>query len=201
MLSLSPRNAVGVGYAQNDRPLLDACKFSAAVGNALGALKSHADVVLAGEDGPGAVELIDRILADDLASVDAARARGSVTIGQRNDVTEALAQSGTVALIAGRSGGGKSTLLAGLMERLCAAGYQFCALDPEGDFEDMEQALMIGDGDYAPKGVDVMRLLRQPRQSVIANLMQLAFDERPLFAPRCSHRCSRRAHSPAARTG
>ncbi|CAL8481682.1 protein of unknown function (plasmid) [Caballeronia sp. S22] len=83
-----------------------------------------------------------------------------MTIGQRSDVNEALAQSRTVALIAGRSCGGKSTLLAGLMERLCAAGYQFCALDPEGDCaRHRSRCRPAGErqsrGDHAPNSTSV----------------------------------------------
>ncbi|EKS70995.1 MULTISPECIES: HAD-IIB family hydrolase [Caballeronia] len=188
-MAFSPRNAVGVGDAQNDHPLLDACEFGAAVGNALDVLKAHADICLEGVAGAGVAELIDKILADDLAHLSRRDARHNLLIGHRTvsgdggdeDTAETLEQQGTVALLAGQSGGGKSTLLTGLMERLCAAGYQFCALDPEGDFDNLEKTLAIGNAEHAPKGDDIMKLLRQPRQPVVANLMHVAFAERPSY--------------------
>jgi hydroxymethylpyrimidine pyrophosphatase-like HAD family hydrolase len=68
-LGLSPRNAVGVGDAENDGPLLAACGCGVAVGNALPALRDMADLVIPGADGDGATELIDRLLASDLAEL------------------------------------------------------------------------------------------------------------------------------------
>ena len=38
-------------------------------------------------------------------------------------------------LVVGTSGGGKSTVAAGLIERLRAKGYAFCVIDPEGDYD------------------------------------------------------------------
>lgn len=189
MNSLSPRNAVGVGDAQNDHPLLDACEMSAAVSNAIPALKSHADIVLKSECGAGVTELIDAILADDLAAASERVTRRNVLLGERvngdsqqeGGEAETLAPQRTVALIAGQSGGGKSTLITGLMERLVAAGYQFCALDPEGDFDTFENALPIGDAETAPKADDITRLLHQPSQSVLVNLMRVTFADRPAY--------------------
>jgi HAD superfamily hydrolase (TIGR01484 family) len=66
-LGLAPRHVVGVGDAENDHALLDLCGCSAAVAGAVPMLKKHADFVTAGDDGRGVVELIDELLADDLA--------------------------------------------------------------------------------------------------------------------------------------
>lgn len=65
-LGLSPHNVVAVGDAENDQAFLDLCECSAAVANALPMLKEHADIITAGEDGQGVVELIDELLANDL---------------------------------------------------------------------------------------------------------------------------------------
>jgi HAD superfamily hydrolase (TIGR01484 family) len=67
-LGLSPQVAVGIGDAENDHALLELCAFGVAVANALPALKQAADFVTAGERGAGVVELIESLLADDLAS-------------------------------------------------------------------------------------------------------------------------------------
>jgi HAD superfamily hydrolase (TIGR01484 family) len=65
-LGLAPRATIAVGDAENDLALLDLCGFSVAVANALPALMARADLVTARGHGAGVVELIERILADDL---------------------------------------------------------------------------------------------------------------------------------------
>ncbi|TIX43185.1 MAG: HAD-IIB family hydrolase, partial [Mesorhizobium sp.] len=52
-LRLSPRNAVGVGDAENDHAFLQACGCSVAVDNALPAVKNTADLVTRGARGKG----------------------------------------------------------------------------------------------------------------------------------------------------
>lgn len=68
-LDIKLEQVVGVGDAENDHAFLAVCGVAAAVANALPALKERADVVLTGERGAGVAELIDRLLADDLAGV------------------------------------------------------------------------------------------------------------------------------------
>jgi hydroxymethylpyrimidine pyrophosphatase-like HAD family hydrolase len=65
-LGLSSTDAVGVGDAENDQAFLATCGTSVAVANALPALKEQVDLVTRGEAGPGVVEVVDRLLADDL---------------------------------------------------------------------------------------------------------------------------------------
>jgi hydroxymethylpyrimidine pyrophosphatase-like HAD family hydrolase len=60
---------VAVGDAENDQTFLAAPGFSAAVANALPALKAWVHLVTAGDHGAGVAELIDAFLADDLGSV------------------------------------------------------------------------------------------------------------------------------------
>src|SRR3954447_13533736 len=50
-LGLSPHNVVGVGDAENDHAFLELCECSAAVANALPALREKADVATAGDHG------------------------------------------------------------------------------------------------------------------------------------------------------
>jgi hydroxymethylpyrimidine pyrophosphatase-like HAD family hydrolase len=68
-LRIPAEKVVGVGDAENDHAFLRACGLAVAVANALPALKEAADLVTAGACGAGVTELIDRILADDLAGV------------------------------------------------------------------------------------------------------------------------------------
>jgi hydroxymethylpyrimidine pyrophosphatase-like HAD family hydrolase len=68
-LGLSPHQAAGVGDAENDHAFLAVCGCGVAVANALPALKERADFVTAGDHGAGVEELIEKLLADDLADI------------------------------------------------------------------------------------------------------------------------------------
>jgi hydroxymethylpyrimidine pyrophosphatase-like HAD family hydrolase len=68
-LAIAPDRVVGVGDAENDHAFLRLCGLSVAVSNALPALIAAVDLVTAGARGAGVTELIDALLADDLAHV------------------------------------------------------------------------------------------------------------------------------------
>jgi hydroxymethylpyrimidine pyrophosphatase-like HAD family hydrolase len=68
-VKLSPDEVVAVGDAENDHAFLEACGIGVAVANALPMLKERADFVTNGARGDGVVELINMILADDLAGI------------------------------------------------------------------------------------------------------------------------------------
>jgi hydroxymethylpyrimidine pyrophosphatase-like HAD family hydrolase len=68
-LGITHDRVVGVGDAENDHAFLQLCGVSVAVANALPAVKAAADLVTAGARGAGVAELIDRLVADDLAGV------------------------------------------------------------------------------------------------------------------------------------
>jgi DNA helicase HerA-like ATPase len=84
-----------------------------------------------------------------------------------------------VVLIAGKSGGGKTTLATGILERLAAAGYQFCIIDPEGDYEYLENVAVIGDAQRAPTANEVAKTLGDPGHNVVVNLLGVDIAERP----------------------
>jgi hydroxymethylpyrimidine pyrophosphatase-like HAD family hydrolase len=66
-LGLSRRNVVGVGDAENDVPLLRASGLGVAVADAAPVLKEQADLVTAARGPAGVVEVVRRMLADDLS--------------------------------------------------------------------------------------------------------------------------------------
>ncbi len=68
-IGVSLRETIAVGDAENDEAFLDICGMAVAVANALPAVKEKADLVTAGSCGEGVVELVERILANDLADV------------------------------------------------------------------------------------------------------------------------------------
>jgi phosphoglycolate phosphatase (TIGR01487 family) len=138
-MGFSPHNVVGVGDAENDHAFLDVCEFSVAVANALPMVKERVDWVTQGSRGTGVTELIDELLASDLANWTSKVERHNILLGTREDKTAVeLCPYGTSLLLAGTSGGGKSTLATGILERLYEQGYQFCLIDPEGDYESFE---------------------------------------------------------------
>jgi hypothetical protein len=62
-MDLSPDRIVGIGDAENDHAFLGLCGCSAAVANALPAVKERVDIVTRGDHGAGVVELIDALIA------------------------------------------------------------------------------------------------------------------------------------------
>jgi hypothetical protein len=173
---------VGVGDAENDHAFLSICECSAAVANALPAVKDTADVVLKSDHGAGVTELIREILADDLVRRASVLRRHEILLGKDKDGTElTLPSYGVSALVVGTSGGGKSTLTAGLIERLNAKHYGFCVIDPEGDYDVLEDAAVIGSPDRAPSVDECMQLLAKPGQNAVINLVGLEFSDRPAF--------------------
>lgn len=68
-LNISAQNAVGVGDAENDQSFLSLCGFSVAVANALPSLKERVDYTTKADHGDGVVELIERLLRDDLKTL------------------------------------------------------------------------------------------------------------------------------------
>jgi HAD superfamily hydrolase (TIGR01484 family) len=68
-LKLSRHHVVGVGDAENDHAFLSLCEVAAAVGNALPAVKDHADIVLELPNGKGVAALADELVQNDLIAL------------------------------------------------------------------------------------------------------------------------------------
>ena len=81
----------------------------------------------------------------------------------------------------GMSGGGKSTFTQGLTERLGRKSIQFCILDPEGDYEGLEDAVGIGRPDRPPHLQEITDLLRKAETDVVVNLLGVRLEDRPQF--------------------
>lgn len=181
-LRLSEHNVVAVGDAENDHAFLNVSECSAVVANALPALKERADVVLTRDHGAGVEELIDKLLADDLAEADATIARRGILLGTRESGEEVrLAPHRSGLLIAGPSGSGKSTMMIGILERLAERAYQFCLVDPEGDFGGIENGTVVGDSQQPPSLQEIFQLLDQPAEQVIVNLLGVQLADRAAF--------------------
>jgi hydroxymethylpyrimidine pyrophosphatase-like HAD family hydrolase len=74
-MQVAPELVVGVGDAENDHAFLKYSGLGAAVANALPAVKETADITLLHDHGAGVVELIDRLIDNDLADVQTRTAR------------------------------------------------------------------------------------------------------------------------------
>lgn len=190
-MGISVHNVVSVGDAENDLPFLRISACSVAVANALPSLKDQADVVLGAPRGDGVSDLIQRLVTDDLAEFDSRLQRHSITLGVRLDGAATNGQNGeqqvrisprgASILIAGASGSGKSTAVAGILEQLVALHYQFCLVDPEGDYDGFTDALSFGNAKEASDRKALFRALEFPRQSVVVNMLGVSVDDRAGF--------------------
>jgi hypothetical protein len=181
-LNLSVHNAVGVGDAENDHAFLSICECSVAVANALPAVKERADFVTKATHGPGVTQLIAEMLADDLFSREPFLTRHHILLGATHaGASVRFSPYGVNALIVGTSGGGKSTVASGLVERLCAQGYTFCIIDPEGDYDSVESAVVIGSAEHPPEIDECVQLLSKPDQNAVVNLLGVKFEDRPRY--------------------
>jgi HAD superfamily hydrolase (TIGR01484 family) len=191
-LGLSPHNAVAVGDAENDHAFLSQCECGVAVANALPALKERADHVTAGDHGHGIQELAAALVESDLATIAARLDRHRLEIGTVSAAGGArepssagdkvyVAPYGPPVLVAGTSGGGKSTLTTGLLEALAEHGYQFFIVDPEGDYSELPGVTVLGDAHHAPGTSEVLELLATPGRNAAVNLLGVPVGDRPAF--------------------
>jgi HAD superfamily hydrolase (TIGR01484 family) len=180
-LKLSAHDAVGVGDAENDHAFLTLCEVAAAVANALPVLKERCDVVLEADHGAGVEELVDRLLDDDLVSLDGALVRHRIGFGEADGQIVGPASPRGRVLVAGSSGSGKSTMVTAFIEALMAGAYQLCLVDPEGDYEHLGDAVQIGRADRAPNAEEVVDVLDDPTRSVVVNLLGMPLEDRPTF--------------------
>jgi hypothetical protein len=145
-LGLSFHEAVGIGDAENDHSFLARCECSVAVANAAPSILQLADFVTQRAAGQGVAELVDKLIADDLVSMQGKVARNLISLGLRaGGRVVAIPPYGTSILIAGPSGSGKSTVTAGIVERLIEQTYQVCIIDPEGDYGTLQGVITLGD--------------------------------------------------------
>ena len=181
-LELSPHNIAAIGDGENDHAMLTYSEYAVAVENAVPMLKETADRTTVGDHGHGVIELINELVENDLAVADRSVARHRIALGtQENggDITFHPARQNL--LLAGTSGSGKSTLATGLLERLGERGYQLCVIDPEGDYENFPQAIVLGTAQDGPSHAEILTALANPNNHVVVNLVGLPLQDRPSF--------------------
>jgi hydroxymethylpyrimidine pyrophosphatase-like HAD family hydrolase len=177
-LELSAHNVVGIGDAENDHAFLRAVGFGVAVANALPKVRETADHVTNGARGAGVRELIEGLISHDAALLDTARQRIEIGADGSGAMMHLSPRGGSV-LLAGTSGIGKSTLATALTERFVEQSFQFCVLDPEGDYEELEDVLVVGDAKSPPSSREIFDLLSKPSNNVAVNMLGIKTEERP----------------------
>jgi hydroxymethylpyrimidine pyrophosphatase-like HAD family hydrolase len=182
MLGLSFHEVVGIGDAGNDHSFLERCECAVAVGNAELPIRQLAAFTTQGTDGQGVAELINELIADDLASRGGRLQRNLITVGARSDGSEVtISPYGVNVLIAGPSGSGKSTLTTSIVERLIRQNYQVCIVDPEGDYGTLADVFTLGNENHAVSVNEVLSILEDPKNNLNINLLGIHLTHRPEF--------------------
>ena len=217
-MGLSRHNAIGVGDAENDHSLLDACEVGVAVANAVDALRAHADVVLSSPDGQGVAELLRGPMLAGRGYVHPRR--WQLTLGTDDLGEPVLLPASQLNLaVCGGTGDGKSYLAGLILEQLVQLDYSLIVFDPEGDHRGLGKLHGVfvtgGQEDRLSDPAAVVRLLRNGYSSVVVDVSHLDPDAQASYAARLAgeieaHRVTTglpqwvaidEAHGPAGRTG
>ena len=182
-LGLSGHEVVGVGNAANDHSFLEFCELSVAVADAAPAIKSSVSFTTKSADGDGVVELIEELIATDLAARTPTGAAEFIVLGKNSAGEDVeLPPYGHNILIVGPSASGKSSLATGIVERLMDKSYQVCIIDPEGDYGTVDGLTTLGSRTRAPEIHEVVSVLRDPSVNLVVNLLGVPYAVRPHFA-------------------
>jgi hydroxymethylpyrimidine pyrophosphatase-like HAD family hydrolase len=177
----SIHNTVGIGDAENDHDMLDACEVGVAVAWGSAALRAVADEVVQGSGPADVAAYIQRIVRQPRLSA-AQMGRRRLLLGrQHNGEPVHLAVRGRTVLIAGEPGTGKSWLAGLLCEQLILQGYSMCVIDPEGDYQSLDGlpgVVTLGGEDPPPSARELARALRHPGISVIVDLSRMPHHRR-----------------------
>jgi hypothetical protein len=178
-LGFSHHNTVAIGDAENDEAFLKLCDASAAVENALDVVKKQVDIVTRGARGAGVCELIDEVLDNDLKQLRHRPGRG-ILIGTDLAGREVrIPVYGTRVLVTGESAGGKSRFAASILEQLTDQCYQTCVVDPEGDYQEFKEPVVLGTIEKTPAAEEVVQVLEDPTKSCVVSLFGTPADEQP----------------------
>lgn len=183
-LGISPRNVAAIGDAENDHAMLRFAEVGVAVANAIPMLKEQADLASGADHGTAVIELVDRILADDLRDVLARNPRRGLLIGTAPGGGEVRVPAlGTRLLVAGPGGvGGSGDVAAGVLEGVQADGYQCVVIDAAGVYDRFPNAIGISAGRALDTLAEVMSALDAPEANVLVRLEALGAADRASLA-------------------
>jgi len=172
VLGISHHNAVAIGDAENDLSMLMAVEIGAAPANAVSAVRSAADLHVAGDADVGVTELLD---PDTLAAAGRRHPRRwAVPVGRSpHGGTVTIPGSRVMVLVNGPSRSGKSHLAGHLAERIARAGDTLLVIDPEGDHGGLAEVpgvVVLGTSGPVPPAARVLELLASGERSVVLDL-------------------------------
>jgi HAD superfamily hydrolase (TIGR01484 family) len=181
-LGLSPHEAVGVGDSENDHSFLARSECGATVASAVSSIRKQVSLVASKDNGDGLAEIIDELIATDLCRLQGKLMQNLVAIGRRTDGSLlTVPPYGMNIMIAGPSGTGKSTVAAGLVERLAHQAYQLCIVDPEGDYGTLPDIITLGNQNHPVSVNEVLAMLEDPKITLNVNLLGIPLADRPEF--------------------
>jgi hypothetical protein len=64
---------------------------------------------------------------------------------------------------------------------MCEKNFQFCVFDPEGDYQELEHAISVGDAKTPPTLDAIFGILAQAKTNPVINTLALEMTERPGF--------------------
>lgn len=182
-LGISHHNTIGIGDAENDHALLEACEVGVAVANAIDSLKTRADVILSEPNGKGVARFLRGAILRGEIRVEPKR--WQVELGTFTDGTPAMLPGSQInVLITGGSGSGKSYLTGLFAEQLIHRRYSLCILDPEGDYRalgDLRGVVILGGKESLPTSEQLGRLVRHRFGSVVLDLSLVPVREKRLY--------------------
>ena len=180
-LRLSLHNCIGIGDAENDYAMLDACEIGIAVSWGSKALQEIADEVLQGTGPRDVAAYIRKVTAHIKLPPHRAHSQ-RIILGDDADgkVVEAAIHGRNI-LIAGDPRSGKSWITGLFCEQLILQGYCLCVIDPEGDYTPLGSlpgVVLFGGDDPPPRFNDVARALRHPDVSIVIDLSAIDHAEK-----------------------
>ncbi|HEY6555684.1 MAG TPA: HAD hydrolase family protein [Polyangiaceae bacterium] len=171
-LGVSHHSAIGIGDAENDIALLEACEIGVAVANAVPSLKERADLVLNVHGGAAIADFLSKDVLSNLPGVQPLRHR--VELGTASDGSIASVPASRIQVfVDGPTGAGKSYLTGLFAERLTEMRYTICVLDMEGEHAALGQlrgVLALGGRTPLPTPEEVARFVRHRFSSLVLDL-------------------------------
>ncbi len=197
-LSLSMRNVVAIGDAENDHAMLRASEFGVAVANALPSLMEEADHTSMQRHGDAVAETMEWVLRDDLSRVSRRSERRPLRLGTRLDGTPlTLPEAQSTLLLTGPDTQRVLNYLSLLVEQLLGYGYQVCIVDFEGSLARTHGTITLGTKERLPTVEEVrVALFDSPTESVVVNLKGQEPVARDVFVVSLVQECEklRRTH-------
>jgi energy-coupling factor transporter ATP-binding protein EcfA2 len=121
------------------------------------------------------------ILQDDLKDYERELKSNRIPVGTTEDDKKVYVRPSESLLLTGSSGAGKTTFASAFLEALEELEYQYCIIDPEGDYQDFENAVILGSPKREPTIDEIMHVLGQPGQNCIVSLVGISMEHRPEF--------------------